>query len=246
RSVADLHLALSVMNGPDLRDPYAVPAPLGDPDAVDVSALRVASYLDDGTSPPSSDVAAVVTAAADALADTGAMVRPGIPGCVGRTMDLLWRSVFLGGDRGQGFEADLAEVGVGHPSEELAEFLRQARDVEFSLSDARRRLAEIDGYRIEMLAFMDDFDVIVGPAMPGPAKPHHHGLVEIDDFSHLMVHNLTGWPAVVVRCGTSSGGLPIGVQIASRPWQDATALAVAAHLESVFGGWQPPPAVSSQ
>ena len=107
--------------------------------------------------------------------------------------------------------------------------------MEFSLSDARRRLAEIDGYRIEMLAFMDDFDVIVGPAMPGPAKPHHHGLVEIDDFSHLMVHNLTGWPAVVVRCGTSSGGLPIGVQIASRPWQDATALAVAAHLESVFG-----------
>ncbi len=246
RSVADLHLALSVMNGPDLRDPYAVPAPLGDPDAVDVSALRVASYLDDGISPPSSDVAAVVTAAADALAGAGAMVRPGIPGCVGRTMDLLWRSVFLGGDRGQGFEADLAEVGVGHPSEELAEFLRQARDVEFSLSDARCRLAEIDGYRIEMLAFMDDFDVIVGPAMPGPAKPHHHGLVEIDDFSHLMVHNLTGWPAVVVRCGTSSGGLPIGVQIASRPWQDATALAVAAHLESVFGGWQPPPAVSSQ
>jgi len=35
--------------------------------------------------------------------------------------------------------------------------------------------------------------------------------------------------------------LPIGVQIAARPWQDATALAVATHLERVFGGWQPPP-----
>lgn len=241
RSVTDLFLGLSVMSGPDLRDPYAVPAPLGDPGAVDISALRVASYLDDGISPPDGDVAPVVTAASEALAGTGATVRHGLPGCVGRTMDLLWRSVFLGGDRGRGFEADLAEIGVEDPSEELAEFLRQARDVDFSLSDARRRLADIDSYRIEMLEFMDDFDVIVGPAMPGPAKPHHHGLVEIDDFSHLMVHNLTGWPAVVVRCGASTDGLPIGVQVAARPWQDATALAVAAHLETVFGGWQPPP-----
>lgn len=241
RSVADLFLALSVMSGPDLRDPYAAPAPLGSPDDLDLATLRVATYLDDGISPPDDDIAAVVTAAAAAVAETGAAVRHGLPACVRRTMDLLWRSVFLGGDRGQGFEADLAEIGVSDPSEELAEFLRQARTVDFSLTDARRRLADIDTYRIEMLSFMDDFDVIIGPAMPTPAKPHHHGLVEIDDFSHLMVHNLTGWPAVVVRCGTSPNGLPIGVQIAARPWHDATALAVAAHLENVFGGWRPPP-----
>ena len=41
--------------------------------------------------------------------------------------------------------------------------------------------------------------------------------------------------------GTSADGLPIGVQVVARPWQDATALAVAGHLEKVFGGWQPPP-----
>jgi len=46
-----------------------------------------------------------------------------------------------------------------------------------------------------------------------------------------MVHNITGWPAAVVRCGTSADGLPIGVQVVARPWQDATALAVAGHLE---------------
>jgi len=88
---------------------------------------------------------------------------------------------------------------------------------------------------------MADYDVIVCPAMPTPAKPHHHGLVEINDFSHLMVHNVTRWPAAVVRCGTSHDGLPIGVQVVARPWQDATALAVAGHLEKVFGGWEPPP-----
>ena len=126
-------------------------------------------------------------------------------------MDLLWESVFLGGDRGHGFEKDLQAIGATDPSEELAEFLRQARTVHFTLTEARSRFVDIDSYRIEMLAFMADYDVIVCPAMPTPAKPHGHGLVEIRDFSHLMVHNLTGWPAAVVRCGTSQArGCPSG------------------------------------
>ena len=228
-------------NGPDLRDPYAVPAPLGNPDEVDLAALRVATYLDDGISAPTDEVAAVVTAAAGAIGEVAAVVQHATPGCLGRTMELLWTSVFLGGDGGREFEEVLRALGVTDPSEELAEFLTQARKVEFSLTDARSRLADLDQYRVDMLTFMADYDVIVCPAMPTPAKPHHHGLVEVNDFSHLMVHNITRWPAAVVRCGTSRDGLPIGVQIVARPWQDATALAVAAHLEKVFGGWQPPP-----
>lgn len=246
RSVQDLSLALSIMNGPDLQDPYAVPAPLDRTEDVDLSALHVATYLDDGISPPRDDVAAVVTAAAEAVTEVAASVRHAVPACVGRTMDLLWESVFLGGDRGQGFEEDLQAISATDPSEELAEFLRQARLVDFSLTEARSRFVEIDTFRIEMLTFMADYDVIVGPAMPTPAKPHGHGLVEIRDFSHLMVHNLTGWPATVVRCGTSTEGLPVGVQVVARPWQDATALAVAAHLEKVFGGWRPPPVIADR
>jgi amidase len=245
RSVQDLFLGLSIMGGPDLQDPYAVPAPLGSPDDVDLADLRVATYLDDGISPPTDEVAAVVTAAADALAEVAGAMEYTAPACLGRTMELLWNSVFLGGDRGRGFEADLRAIGATDPSEELAEFLRQAHKLDLSLTEARSRLVDIDTYRIDMLTFMADRDVIVGPAMPTPAKPHHHGLVEISDFSHMMAHNLTGWPAAVVRCGTSRDGLPVGVQVVARPWQDATALAVAAHLENVFGGWQPPPPVAN-
>jgi amidase len=244
RTVGDLFLGLSIMNGPDLRDPYAAPAPLGDPDGVDLAGLRIATYLDDGISPPADDVAGVVTEAARALTAVAGVIERNAPACLGRTLQLLWESVFLGGDRGRGFEADLAAIGATDPSEELSEFLNQAREVDFSLTEARSRLADIDAYRIEMLTFMADYDVIVGPAMPTAAKPHHHGLVEISDFSHLMVHNLTGWPAAVVRCGTSKDGLPIGVQVVARPWEDATALAVAGHLENVFGGWRPPPGVA--
>ncbi|MCH9733211.1 MAG: amidase [Actinomycetia bacterium] len=246
RSVQDVLLGLSIMSGPDLRDSYAVPAALGDPDEIDLAKLRVATYLDDGTSAPDDEVAAVVNAAADAMGGVAAVVEHTAPACLDHTVELLWESVFLGGDRGRGFEAELQAIGATNPSEELAEFLRQAREVDFSVTEARNRLVRIDHYRTEMLTFMADYDVIVGPVMPTPAKPHHHGLVEISDFSHTMVHNLTGWPAAVVRCGTSGDGLPIGVQVAARPWQDITALEVARYLEKVFGGWRPPPSFSKQ
>lgn len=54
-------------------------------------------------------------------------------------------------------------------------------------------------------------------------------------------YNLTGWPAVVVRSGTSPEGLPIGVQVVARPWREDVALAVAQYIETALGGWQCPP-----
>jgi amidase len=56
----------------------------------------------------------------------------------------------------------------------------------------------------------------------------------------MITYNVTGWPVAVVRCGWSDAGLPIGVQIVARPWREDVALAAAAHLEAVFGGWVPP------
>jgi amidase len=46
-------------------------------------------------------------------------------------------------------------------------------------------------------------------------------------FSYTMSYNLTGWPSVVVRGGTSPEGLPIGVQVVARPWREDVALALA-------------------
>jgi amidase len=54
-----------------------------------------------------------------------------------------------------------------------------------------------------------------------------------------MAYNLTGWPAAVVRAGTSPEGLPIGVQIVAPPWREDVVLAVAGSIETAFGGWQP-------
>jgi amidase len=93
-----------------------------------------------------------------------------------------------------------------------------------------------------MLAFMEQYDVIICPVNAYPAMLH--GTTFDDDklpaFSYTMTYNLTGWPAAVIRGGTSPEGLPIGVQIVARPWREEVALVVAQHLETVLGGWQRP------
>jgi amidase len=84
---------------------------------------------------------------------------------------------------------------------------------------------------------MQDFDVIITPAIERPAQPH--GQSE-GGMAYTLTYSLTGYPAVVVRTGTTNDGLPVGVQVVARPWRDDVALAVAAWLEERFGGWQAP------
>jgi amidase len=55
-----------------------------------------------------------------------------------------------------------------------------------------------------------------------------------------MTDNLTGWPAAVVRCGTSGRGLPIGLQVVAPLWREDRCLAVAGRLEAALGGWRRP------
>src|SRR5262249_48332899 len=97
-------------------------------------------------------------------------------------------------------------------------------------------------YRREALRFMDDYDIVLGPAAPAPAPPHEESVKagHLEWSSYASIYNLTGWPAAVVRCGTSPEGLPIAAQVAARPFRDSLVLSVAAFLERELGGFQPP------
>jgi amidase len=99
-----------------------------------------------------------------------------------------------------------------------------------------------DKFRSAMLTFMDKYDVILCPVNAYPAMLHGTTF-EAEKryaFSYTSPYTLTGWPSVTVRGGTSPEGLPIGVQVIARPWREDVALAVAQHLETALGGWQPP------
>jgi amidase len=100
---------------------------------------------------------------------------------------------------------------------------------------------QVDRIRSRLLAWMQDVDLIVCPAMPQPAILHGGSTDPGFGDTYSDVHNLTGWPAVVVRGGTSPDGLPIGVQLVAQPWREDVALAGARVVEGASGGWQPPP-----
>jgi len=46
-----------------------------------------------------------------------------------------------------------------------------------------------------------------------------------------MTYNVTGWAAAVVRSGECATGLPINLQIATHPWREDIAPAIARRLE---------------
>jgi amidase len=235
RFVEDLELALTILQGNDGKDPHAPPVPLGA--AIPLKNLRVAYYSDNGISSVTKEIKTLVKNAALSLKGVVAKVEEKYPPCIHRTFELHW-STFLGGDRGEGMKKFLKTLGDHPLSWELQVFMKQAEETHYSTSFLAERLTQIDQYRIDMLAFMHEYDILLCPPFPVPAKPHGIGLKEISDFSYAMAFNLTGWPTVVVRCGTSPEGLPLGVLVAARRWEDLTALAIGRQLEASFGGWK--------
>ena len=108
------------------------------------------------------------------------------------------------------------------------------------LSPAAQRFArywqEWDSYRTTMAAFARRYDVLLCPAYSKAGLRHGESVIDENfrGFRHTMAFNVAGWPAAVVRGGTSASGLPIAVQVAAAPWREDIVLAVAAHLEAIL------------
>jgi amidase len=230
RWVEDIILTLPLLAGPDPRDESIVDTPIGDPSAVELKSLRVAYFTTGATS----EVANVTKAAAQALTDFGLSVRERRPS-VFLQGSSLWGDLYWPGG-GDDFRRLLALAGT---KESQVSGLLSSQLSNPRISDAvyQSSLSRWETYKMAMLAFMDNFDVILTPPSPTPAVTH----AQDPDYSFLTDFNVAGWPAVVVRCGTSSHGLPIGVQIIAKPWREDIVLAVAKFLETAMGGWKPVP-----
>jgi amidase len=238
RRVEDLELILPIISGPDGVDPFVYPVPLGDPAAVRLRGLRVAMFTDNGVRTPTPETVAAVRAAADALADAGAAVlerRP--PG-----FDEAWEALtaMISADGHAWLARLISAAGTpGHGSYDTRGWVEF--DEGLSGAELTAVVEHADAVRSRMLRWMADVDVIVCPAMPQPAILHGGSTDPAFGDTYSDVHNLTGYPAVVVRGGTAPGGLPIGVQLVAGPWREDLALAAARVVEAASGGWRPPP-----
>ena len=240
RRVEDLALVLPVIVGPDGEDPHVAPVALGDPARVDVGGLRVAWFGDNGIRTPTPETLAAVARAVSAIAATGAAVAEQLPPDIVDARPAweaviradgfawLWRLIEGAGTPGHGSYDRFGWVAV-RPGEPVA-------------GDAVSAAVErADDVRGRLLRWMAPFDLLVSPVLPLPAVRHGESKTPVYGDTYSEVHNLTGWPAAVVRAGTSPDGLPIGVQLVAKPWREDVALAAARIVEAATGGWQAPP-----
>ena len=237
RYVEDLGLILGIISGVDWRDPHIVPMPLGDPGKVDLKSLRVAFFNDNGVLPPSPDTAEVIKAAAKAMSDAGAKVEEARPDGIENTYEIFM--AVMGADAGASVRGLLAEAGTSEMHYLLEGW--PTPDTPLSASEYSALLVRWDEHRSSMLRFLENHDVIISPANADTAMPHGTSIERFRTFSYTFQYNLTAWPGAVVRGGTASDGMPIGVQAAAAPWREDVALAVAKHLEGTLGGYQRPP-----
>jgi amidase len=238
RRVEDLALLLPIIAGPDGEDPHVPPVPLGPIDGVNVRGLRVVTFGDNGIRTPTLETIAAVAAAAAALAARGATVEERLP----PGLEAAWQ-VWDGFIRADGWAwlgrlIDAAGT-PGMGSFETRGWIR--RSAPLAGDELTGLIERGDAIRGRLLAWLHDVDLIVCPAMPQPAIRHGESTEPWFGDTYSDVHNLTGWPAVVVRGGASKGGLPIGVQLIAPPWREDLAIAGARVVEDASGGWQRPP-----
>jgi len=246
RTVADVKALFEVMQGEDDGDTCAAPVPLRWSSDDQVKKLRVGYFEDDGRTPVTPETRVAVRAAAEALRGAGFQVEAFRPEGLEEARQLWWKFfVTMGGmlirpmflER----EHDLSPL--------LKQFLEWAGVGPLSGEAFLGAWIRRDTLRAEFLKQMRRYPILLCPAAAIPAFRHgdRSWTIEgktvnyLDAWSYTEWFNLLGNPGVVVPVGQSSEGLPIGVQIVGRPWEEEQVLGVATALEQACGDWKAPP-----
>lgn len=231
RYVSDLGPLLSILSGPDGVDPSVTVKAFEAAPTPKLDGFNVAFFIDNGITAPDPDTVATLEAVISAVERVCGSTREARLPNLERSED-LWRATLIsdGGASVSGYVKDLGTQRMHH-------FLNWTQEgTDLKTSQYMKILTEWKQFQSRTLSFMQDFDLLICPVAPQAAPSHSHGT----SFNYCFAFNLLGWPVVVVRCGTSSQGLPIGVQIVARPWEEHVALSMAQFLEDEFGGYQRP------
>lgn len=231
RHVEDLCTMMPILLGGDGQDHTVIEMPYEEAAAV---PRRIAFFVHNGIAPPDAETADVVRRAAAKL---GAVeVQPPL---IEQSYDL--EMALVGSDGGDGLRSYLASIGSVPTHPLLEGWLAKLEPYRTDLAGFGKIWGRWSQFRAAMLAFMGDYDAVLSPVCATPALPHGTTIEERNfrGFSYTMTYNVLGWPAATVPCGQSAGGLPIGVQVASKPWREDLVLSVARQLEENSRQWRP-------
>jgi aspartyl-tRNA(Asn)/glutamyl-tRNA(Gln) amidotransferase subunit A len=237
RNVADAALMMNAITRPDNRDWFSLP--FDDRDYLKkldrgVKGLRIAFSPDLGYVKVDPEIAAAVKRAVKVLKNLGAKVTVIDPGFAdpANCFRVLWwsaaRNVMssLSPEKKALLDPALADVGEQAAAITVGDI--------FEANKQRGLLGT------QMRLFMESYDVLITPTLPvpafgagllQPADPDNHGKwVNWTPFTYPF--NLTQQPAASVPCGFTKSGLPIGLHVIGRMFDDRTVLRVCAAYES--------------
>ena len=224
RSVKDSALLMSVLSQFDARDHMALP-----PESIDwldldidIKGLKIGLWIDAGLGlPVEPEVRDAIEAAAKAYADAGAhvdIIKPFVTRDMFNGQDRFWRAralhdmMPLSSERKAmilPFIRDWAEGAAGYSGQDVYSGYHQSMLLRKITNDACR-----------------NYDFILSPTAPVPAFaaelpcPTNDATRPFEHIAFTLPFNISEQPAASINCGMTQTGLPIGLQIAGRRFDD--------------------------
>ena len=247
REVRDAALMMRELSRPDWRDTMSLPPQ--DIDWMDlerdVRGLRVGLWLDAGFGlPVEPEIRAAVSDAARRFADAGAHVEPMESFVTHRMLDGLdafWRLRSW---------TDISALPAARREKVLPYILRWAEGgADLSGEDAYHGMSQMMAMRDAAVRACQPYDLVLSPVAPcvqfpaefagptdDPARPLEH-------IGFTVAFNMSEQPAISVNAGWTRDGMPIGLQLAGRRFDDLGVLRAARAWEAMRGAQRPWPRI---
>jgi aspartyl-tRNA(Asn)/glutamyl-tRNA(Gln) amidotransferase subunit A len=258
RNVIDCGILLEAIAGEDLSDPSSVAAPADwsvapDP-AAGAAGLRIGRLRGWFEADAVAEVVTAVDQAAGALALAGAIVEEvEFPGAAHVQLALTGLVTEA--------QAVLLPIALTDPTAFAGTEVRnRILAGEFVRAvDVRRALQLRNRIRLEAQDLMERYDLLLLASNSTPAFPIGAESVPVGQHGEVVdlrrpggqgrittrlstPFNLTGQPAISVPAAVPPGGLPIGIALVGRRWEESVVLRAARALElATTGGFRPPP-----
>ncbi len=238
RSVADAALMMQVLSLPDARDSMSLPYQAIAWNKFDqgvgiLRGLKIGLLLDAGCGlAVEPEVLAAIERAARIFEQAGAVVEPMKPFLTPAMlagMDHAWRL------RSQ---IDLAALAPGKKASVLP-YIQQWADSAAGMTgpQAFAAFSQFHNTRVATVRACQPFDFVLSPTSPMPAfaaelpSPTNDPMRPLEHIAFTVPYNMSEQPAASINCGYTAAGLPIGLQIAGRRFDDLGVLQVSRAFE---------------
>ncbi|BAZ40495.1 amidase [Calothrix sp. NIES-4101] len=269
RSLEDIRLCFSLIAGADIRRPDVPPIPLDVPSGKALQNFKIA-WIDEWEEVPvSGETKVAMHNVMQKLSQAGVETKRWLPPNfnisnmlnlysrmtayinnyaqpkdkynIRRSLELIYRTATQG-------DKQLRKLG------DFSRFLPELLNP--TLKGYFETLTERDNFTAQIDAALEPWDVWLVPVAATSAFTHRPAWSAVDINGKLYPHgvangaytmpfNLSGHPAVVIPIGQTQNGLPIGMQVVSKRWQEIEMLAIAQEIDHIVGAFQNPSGYSN-